>query len=187
VFGRVIHKLLKTPLIDTYGYDVHPAGELMKNKSAQEIDEMKETIVKWQLKFYASSEASLPLFQNYLKNSKVARVALDFMEHREDLYDVSKYGEIGIDVYYPWALVFTGRLCDTSAIENPARGYYAIDDVCPRTCHRFDVHYKVKTQGYHLLQRGNAGYRSENNLDYISHDFLNSPQNRLVYAPFIPV
>lgn len=25
IFGRVIHKLLKTPLIDTYGYEVHPA------------------------------------------------------------------------------------------------------------------------------------------------------------------
>jgi hypothetical protein len=25
IFGRVIHKILKTPLIDTYGYEAHPA------------------------------------------------------------------------------------------------------------------------------------------------------------------
>gem|GEM_PF-6192326 len=55
-FGRLIHKVLKTPLIDTYGYEVHPSGELIRNKTAQEIEAMKQEIVKWQLKFYASSE-----------------------------------------------------------------------------------------------------------------------------------
>jgi hypothetical protein len=25
IFGRVIHKILKTPLIDTFGYEAHPA------------------------------------------------------------------------------------------------------------------------------------------------------------------
>jgi hypothetical protein len=61
-----------------------------------------------------------------------------------------------VDVYYPWALIFTGRLCDTSAVENPSRGYYATDDVCPRSCDRYDVSYKIKTVGYKMIQRGNA-------------------------------
>jgi len=29
--------------------------------------------------------------------------------------------EVNTDLYYPWALIFTGRLCDTSAIENPSK------------------------------------------------------------------
>ncbi|MDR0772669.1 MAG: hypothetical protein LBF15_06945 [Candidatus Peribacteria bacterium] len=63
---------------------------------------------------------------------------MDFMEKREDLYkpsplDIStpipkslppsqcERGTNGIDLYYPWALIFTGRLCDTSAVENPSK------------------------------------------------------------------
>jgi hypothetical protein len=67
------------------------------------------------------------------------------MEKREKLFDNSSSNTIGVDLYYPWALIFTGRLCDTSAIENPSRGYYATDDICPRTCNRYDINYKIKT------------------------------------------
>nr|MDD3720262.1 hypothetical protein [Candidatus Gracilibacteria bacterium] len=186
VFGRVIHKLLKTPLIDTFGYEVHPAGELIKNKSEQEKKLLKDEIIKWQLKFYNSSEVSLDIYQNFLKKYNVKRVAIDYMEKREGLYE-GNFDSIGVDLYYPWALVFTGRLCDTSAVENPARGYYAIDDICPRTCNRFDVFYKIKTVGYNLLQRGNAGYRSEVNLDYLDENFIKNENNRLVFAPFVSV
>lgn len=185
VFGRVIHKLLKTPLIDTYGYEVHPAGELIKNKSVQEIALMKEEIIKWQLKFYASTEASLDVYQKFLSKYHISRVAVDFMEKREDLY--KSYENLWVDLYYPWALVFTGRLCDTSSIENPARGYYAVDDICPRTCNRYDVSYKVKTVGYKLIQRGNAAYRSELNLDYLWENFIKHEKNRIIFAPFVTV
>lgn len=184
-FWRVIHKLLKTPLIDTYWYEVHPAWELIKNKSSQDIEKMKEEIIKWQLKFYASSEVSLDEYKNFLQKHKIQRVALDYMEKREELYKTQE--KIWIDLYYPWALVFTGRLCDTSSIENPARGYYATDQICPRTCNRYDVFYKVKTVWYKLIQRGNAAYRSELNLDYVNDEFLSDENNRLVFAPFITV
>lgn len=185
VFWRVIHKLLKTPLIDTYWYEVHPAWELIKNKSEQEKKVLRDEIIKWQLKFYNSSEVSLDIYQNFLKKYKIERVALDYMQNREELY--KNYDSIWIDLYYPWALVFTWRLCDTSAIENPSRGYYATDDICPRTCNRYDIHYKIKTVWYNLLQRWNAWYRSEINLDYLNEDFIKSENNRLIFAPFVSV
>jgi hypothetical protein len=119
--GRVIHKLLKTPLIDTFGYDVHPSGEGIKNKTAQEIELQKNEIIKWQLRFYNSAEVSLDFYRQFLEKYNIDRVTLDFMERREDLYDNARFGDIGVDLYYPWALIFTGRLCDTSAIENPSR------------------------------------------------------------------
>jgi hypothetical protein len=117
----------------------------------------------------------------------VERVALDFMEKREELFDNSRFWKIGVDLYYPWALIFTGRLCDTSAIENPSRWMYATDDICPRTCNRYDVSYKIKTTGYNMIQRWNAWYRSELNLDFLSDDFIKNQNNRLVFAPFISV
>lgn len=206
-FGRLIHKLLKTPLIDTFWYEAHPAWELIKNKTEQEKLRLRDEIVKWQLKFYNSSEVSLDIYKNFLLKNSVKRVALDYMEKREDLYksytatnppvtsdiplnkgDVVSANTVGIDLYYPWALIFTGRLCDTSAIENPSRWMYTVDDICPRTCDRYDVSYKIKTVWYNMIQRWNAWYRSELNLDFLSDEFVsNDLDNRLVFAPFITV
>jgi len=186
-FGRVIHKLLKTPLIDTYGYEAHPAWELIKNKTEQEKLTLRDEIVKWQMRFYNSSEVSLWVYRNFLEKYNVARVTLDFMEKREDLYDNSRFWEIWIDLYYPWALIFTGRLCDTSAIENEKRWSYTLDDICPRTCNRYDISYKVKTSWYNMIQRWNAWYRSELNLDYLNDGFIKNDNNRLIFAPFITV
>lgn len=184
-FGRLIHKLLKTPLIDTYWYEAHPAGELIKNKSEQEKLALREEIVKWQIKFYNSSEVSLEVFRNFLIKYWIERVALDFMEKREDLYKSSF--ETGVDLYYPWALIFTWRLCDTSAIENPTKWMYATDDICPRTCDRYDIFYKVKTVWYNIIQRWNSAYRSELNLDFLDDTFIKNENNRIIFAPFIVV
>lgn len=185
LFGRLIHKILKTPLIDTYGYEAHPAWELIKNKSEQEKLALRDEIVKWQMKFYNSSEVSLDIFRNFLKKYNIERVAFDYMEKREDLF--KNYDEVWVDLYYPWALIFTWRLCDTSAIENERRWMYAIDDICPRTCNRYDIYYKVKTSGYNMVQRGNSWYRSEVNLDFLKAEFTSNDNNRLVFAPFITV
>ena len=187
IFWRLIHKILKTPLVDTYGYNAHPAGELIKNKSEQEKLKLREEIVKWQMRFYNSAEVSLDVYRNFLNKFSVSRVTLDFMEKREDLFDNSRFEDFWVDLYYPWALVFTGRLCDTSAIENEKRWFYAVDEICPRTCNRFDIFYKIKTSNYKMIQRWNSGFRSELNLDFLKEDFVKNPKNRLVYSPFITV
>lgn len=187
IFGRLLNKLLKTPLIDTYWYEAHPAWELIKNKTEQEKLKLREEIVKWQLKFYSSSELSLEEYQSFLTKYWIQRVALDFMEKREDLYNNNYYWEFWIDLYYPWAIIFAWRLCDTASIENPAKWFYATDDICPRTCNRYDIFYKIKTIWYKMIQRWNAWYRSELNLDFLPEDFTKNENNRLVFAPFISV
>lgn len=187
IFWRLIHKILKTPLVDTYGYNAHPAGELIKNKSEQEKLKLREEIVKWQMRFYNSAEVSLGVYRNFLNKFSVSRVTLDFMEKREELFDNFRFEGFWVDLYYPWALIFTWRLCDTSAIENEKRWFYAVDEVCPRTCNRYDIFYKIKTSNYKMIQRWNSGFRSELNLDFLKEDFIKNPKNRLVYSPFITV
>jgi len=187
IFGRLIHKILKTPLVDTFGLDVHPSGELIANKTNIEIDEIKDTIRKWQIKFYSSNETSLDIYKKFLEKNNISRVALDYMQKRENLFNQDKFWNIWVDLYYPWALVFTWRLCDTSAIENPNRGYYATDDICPRTCNRYDISYKIKTSDYKLIQRWNAGFRSELSLDYLPENFIENNSNRIIFSPFITV
>jgi hypothetical protein len=140
------------------------------------------------MKFYNSAEVSLEEYRSFLNRFWVGRVALDFMEKREiHLTTESENLQIWIDLYYPWAIIFTGRLCDTSAIENPTRWFYTIDDICPRTCNRYDIFYKIKTIWYNMIQRWNAGYRSELNLDFLSDEFIKDKNNRFIFAPFITV
>jgi len=184
-FGRLLHKQLKTPLVDTYGYEVHPSWELIKNKTKAEKEKLKKEIIKWQMKFYNSSEVWLDLYRSFLNRFWVKNVAIDYMQNREELY--KSYNWIWIDLYYPWALVFTWRLCDTSAIENEKRWYYAIDNICPRTCNRYDVSYKIKTVWYKMIQRWNSGYRSELDLSGLSDEFIWNNDNRLIFSPFVPV
>jgi hypothetical protein len=38
-----------------------------------------------------------------------------------------------------------------------------------------------------MIQRWNAAYRSELNLDYLSKKFTEQDKNRLIFSPFIPV
>ena len=137
------------------------------------------------MKFYSSSEINLDIYNNFLDKNWIKRVTLDYMEKKEKLYN--NKSNIWIDLYYPWALIFTWRLCDTSAIENPSRWMYTIDEVCPRTCNRYDISYNIKTIWYNMLQRWNAWYRSELNLDYLNDNFVKNENNRLVFAPFITV
>lgn len=193
IFWRVIHKMLKTPLIDTFWYEAHPAWERIKNKPESEKLRLRDEIVKWQMKFYNSTSVSLDIYKKFLSKYNIQRVALDYMEKRGELFEniTREHSQwennIGIDLYYPWALIFTGRLCDTSAIENPSRWYYALDDICPRTCDRYDVSYKIKTSWYKMIQRWNAWYRSEVNLDFLPTKFIQQKNNRFIFAPFITV
>jgi len=193
-FWRLIHKLLKTPLIDTFGYDVHPAWELIKNKTEQEKIELKDQITKRQLKFYNSVEVNLDIYKDFLNKFWIDRVATCYMEKRGQLFSNillsnprNKEVNLGVDLYYPWAIIFTWRLCDTGAIENPSRWYYATDDICPRTCNKYDIFYKIKTVWYKMLQRWNAWYRSEVKLDFLPDSFIENENNRLVFAPFVTV
>ena len=185
IVWRVFHKLLKTPLVDTYWNHAHVPGEKMKNATPQQIDILQQEIVKNQNDFYNSIELSFKPYIKFLEKNNIERVWTDFMNKREKLYQ--KDYEKWLDLYYPWALVFTGRLCDTSAIENPERWNYAVDEVCPRTCWRYDLFYKLKTVGYDLIQRWNSAFRWELEIERLDEKFIYNKNNRIVYAPFVSV
>lgn len=53
-----------------------------------------------------------------------------------------------------------------------------VDEICPRTCNRIDISYKIKTIWYNLIQRVvNSAYRSQINLDYLDDDFVKNDNN----------
>jgi hypothetical protein len=59
---------------------------LIKNKNSKEIEKLKQEIIKYQLKFYNSSEVELDLYRDFLKSKAISRVALDYMQKRENLF-----------------------------------------------------------------------------------------------------
>lgn len=186
ILWRIIHKLLKTPLVDTFWYNIHLSWNIIKNKSKKEIDKLKELVILNQKKFYNDFEWTFSPYNYFLNKNNIWRLTLDYMSTRENLYNHSIWKSL--DIYYPWAIIFTWRLCDTSAIEQPKRGFYAIDDICTRACNRYDLFYHFKTKDYSVLQRWNAGYRSEVNLEnLINSKIWKNKETRLIYSPFIPV
>jgi hypothetical protein len=46
------------------------------------------------MKFYNSAEVSLDVFQNFLSKYSIDRVAIDFMEKREQLFDNSRFSDV---------------------------------------------------------------------------------------------
>jgi len=179
---RLVNKLLKTPLIDTYWNTAHVPWKLMKNQNHKNIEKIQKQIIEYQNKYYNSSEITYKPFLNFLWKHNIDRATLDFMWNRDKLY---RDYEVWVDLMFPYSLVFTWRLCDTSAIEQPERWNYAIDEVCPRTCFRYDLFYKIKTVDYKLIQRWNAGFRIEIDIDKVDEDFFKNSNNRLIFSPFI--
>ncbi len=184
ILWRLLVKTLKNPLVDTFGLEknVHIPGEMMKNKTPQQIQELKKQIANNQRKGFGRSALNNQYFIRFLDKKWIQRAGIDYQQDYPSLYQVD---DIPIDVYYPYALIFVGRLCDTSSLENVRRWYYAIDEICPRTCLKYDLNIQnFDTVGYKILQRGNAQFKSQISLN-IPQDALEKYENRLIYAPLI--
>lgn len=180
---RILIKTLKNPIVDTFWLEenLHVAGESIKNKSLKEVKEIKHEIAENQKQWFARSALNNDYFLKFLSRNEILRAWIDYMEHRENLYNT----KIDIDIYYPYALLFVGRLCDTSAIENIRRWYYPTDELCPRTCRKYDMFIKdLETVWYKLIQRWNAQYRSQTELE-LPLDTVEKYNNRLIYTPMI--
>jgi len=176
-------KKLKNPIVDTLWIEenVHIAWESMKNKSTQEIKSMKKEVAENQIKWFWRSALNNEYFTKFFWKYWINRAWVDYQTAYPSIYET----DINIDIYYPYALIFVWRLCDTSAIENIKRWYYAIDEVCPRTCWKFDMFIKnFQTAWYKLLQRWNAQYKSQIELN-ISQQVVDKYENRLIYTPLI--
>lgn len=184
IMGRLLIKALKNPLVDTFWLweNIHIAWESMKNKTQEEIKQKKEEIAQNQKKWYSQhSILKNEFFQKFLERYCIKRAWIDYQKQSFWMFET----KTDIDIYYPYALVFVWRLCDTSAIENSKKWYYATDEVCPRTCWRYDMFNKnLETVGYKLFQRWNAQYKSQLELE-LSEETLEKYQNRLIYTPIL--
>lgn len=186
VIWRTLVKTLKNPLIDTFGLDknVHIAGEKMTNQSQAFIEEAKKKIANEQRNFFDDSPLSNPMFTNFYKSRNINRFALDYQTNMKNAFNTMEK-DIGVDIYYPYARVFQGRLCDVGAIDDSRRGNYPIDVVCPRSCLKFQMKIKnFQTMGYKLIQKGNSQYKTADFLE-LPEDFIKSKNNRIIYTPIM--
>ncbi len=183
IIGRLMAKTLKNPIVDTYWLEknIHIAGNQMKNKSDDEILNLKKELADNQRKWFSRSALDNEFYIKFLNNLDINRAGLDFLEWYNDLYKPN----IKIDIYYPYALIFVWRLCDTSAIENIKKWYYPTDAVCSRTCWKYDLSIKnIETVWYKIIQRWNAQFKTQINL-WFDQKTIIKYDNRLIYTPLI--
>ncbi len=189
ILWRLLVKTLKNPIVDTLGIEknVHIPGKLMKNKTAEEIQNLKKQLAENQKKGFSRTSLTNKYFINWAKKNNIARFWIDFQNiidfsHITDFFEKEN---LNLDIWYPYALVFVWRLCDTSAIENIKRWYFPTDEVCPRTCLKYDLFIKnFETVGYKIIQRWNAQYKTQLNLD-LPKQTLEKYNFRLIYQPLI--
>jgi len=185
ILWRLLVKTLKNPLVDTFGIEknVHIPGSMMKNKSKKEIEQLKSQLAKNQMEWYSKTSLTNNFYTKFFEKYWIQRFWLDY-QYVINFEDLAKI-DYEVDIYYPYALIFVWRLCDTSAIENIRRWYYPIDEVCPRTCRKYDLVIKnFETVGYKILQRWNAQYKSQIELD-LPKDLVEKYEARLIYQPLI--
>jgi hypothetical protein len=176
-------KTLKNPIVDTYWLEknVHISWEQMKNKSEKEILNLKSELAANQRKWFGRSALDNIFYINFLKNLNTDRAWLDYLEWYHELYKP----DIDIDIYYPYAIVFVWRLCDTSAIEDVKKWYYPTDSMCPRTCWKYDLSIQnLETVWYKIIQRWNAQFKTQVKL-WFDEETILKYNNRLIYTPLI--
>lgn len=183
VLWRMLLKTLKNPVVDTYGLDenVHVPGAALKNKDTDQIKELKKEIADNQRTAFGRSAINNSYFISFLERYWISRSWIDYQVWYKRLFDT----EFVLDIYYPYALIFIGRLCDTSAVEKIKRWYYPIDEICPRTCWKYDLSIKdFNTSGYKLIQRWNAQYKTQLELEFLEST-VEKYENRLIYTPML--
>ncbi len=191
ILWRLLVKTLKNPLVDTFWLEknVHIPWSMMKNKSKEEIEQLKKQLAENQKKWFSKTSLTNKFYNRFFERYWVKRYGIDYQHIIDFGYIQEKWDEewldYTMDIYYPYALIFVWRLCDTSAIENIRRWYYPIDEVCPRTCWKYDLFIKnFETVGYKLIQRWNAQYKSQIELD-LPQNVVDKYENRLVYQPLV--
>jgi hypothetical protein len=173
---------------------------MMKNKSKQEIEELKKQLAENQKKWFSRTSLTNKFFLKRGLKEWIWRFWIDYQyiidfEYIQNYFNSSSSSEVfknyskllplKLDIYYPYALIFVWRLCDTSAIENIKRWYYPTDEVCPRTCLKYDLFIKnFETVGYKIIQRWNAQYKTQVELN-LPENVTNTYETRLVYQPLI--
>lgn len=183
VLGRILVKTLKNPIVDTLWLEknVHIPWELMKNKLPEEINEIKHKIAENQKRWMWRSALNNDYFLKFLNRKLIDRAWIDYLQEFSTLYDTT----VNIDIYYPYALIFIGRLCDVSAVQNIKRGYYPIDEICPRTCWKYEINIQnFDTVWYKVIQKWNAGYKSQAELN-LPAQTIEKYGNRLIYTPLM--
>lgn len=183
ILWRLMVKTLKNPIIDTLWIDkwVHIPWEMMKNKSKEDINEIRKKISDKQLEWIWNSALTNHFFLDFFEKYNIDRYWIDYIKDFQSLYKTDKI----IDIYYPYALVYVGRLCDTAAIDDVRRWYYPIDDICRRTCNKYDINLKdFDSVWYKLVLRWNSSYKTQVELA-LDDELINKYENRLVYSPLV--
>lgn len=185
IFGRLFGKSLKMPLVEANGWEdaVKIPWEVMKNKTPEEIKAIREEITQNQKKMLSRTALHTPQFWRFAESQGIKRASLDYNERYPEMFKDHNHS---IDVYYPYGLIFVGRICDTCWVKDVERSYYSLDRPCARECKKFDLFIKnFDPTTYKTFQRWNAQYMSNIDLGAIKGLLTDTLDHRLVYTPLI--
>ncbi len=120
-----------------------------------------------------------PEYLSYMSSEGISRIDFDAHPGR---YDFSLAdSRIGIDIYWPWVYVVSGRNCPIDSLTGTLSALRVSDSPCKKAC-RFAEIESFEPSVYPNIQKGNAVWMSTETLSlYVPFG------GRLIYQPIIPV
>lgn len=187
IFWTLLTKHFKAPVFELYEWNALAISwRLLKNKTEQEKKEIYEKILKNNLEEFNRAVWHNKYFIKLLKKFRINRVEQYWMKEYINIF--KWVNDIAVDVYYPYILTTTWRVCHTSHLKDSYnRWYYAVDKVCSRTCQEYNMLLNnFDDHIYKLHQFWNAIYKIYNDMQLnLPADFKNKSSNRLIYFPFL--
>ena len=163
ILGRLMHKTRRNAFVD----HLDPA-EISPNQRAAQRAVLQE------------SEYGLAQVRELYRSQGIGRAGLDNLGYNHT-FSLNK-PRLHLDIYYPWACLSVGRVCDIASLSN--RQHAVIPQVeCRKICRTIGATYP-ESGIFGLLQRRNAIYIPQMDLSF-TPEIIRNDRNRLVFEPWL--
>jgi len=189
IWGPLLTKHFKAPVFELYeGNALSIPWRLLHWKTEDEKKEIYKKILDNNLKEFNKAVWHNEYFVKLLKKYKINRVSQYWLKEYKEIFKWINW--LFLDIYYPFILTTTWRLCHTSMLEDDyKRWYYATNKVCSRTCKKYNMLLNnFDDHLYKLHQMWNAIYKIYNDLTLewtIPAETMSKNTNRLIYTPIL--
>ncbi len=193
VLGRLMNSMIRMPRFEKVWPKLNPKQMaylhsmlLKKENNAKRSGNLWLKLTARQIKALQSCSVSLSSYRRYLSGFNIKRVEFDLVPQGINL-DFSR-SSLKASIYYPWAYITTGRVCEIGSMHLPAKEKFTLYGDCRKECRDYYAVWKSDWpfMSENIFQKGNTVFMKSNASVEIFKDYLNKGFNRIVYEPVLP-
>jgi len=172
ILGRLLIKMKRDPRFSISGFDI----------ANVDIPNIKK-VEKNQEEALQAATLELPVYQEFLRQKRIERVAIDSLSQGLDSGIIKKWG-FPVDFYWPWTYITSSRSCAIAAYTQPGKETHPTDEPCRFQCRKYEFTFRSDKKMLPAVFRGNAVWMCTRTL---YEQYFKIATGRLIYEPYIPV